>query len=568
KELAENSIEKIKDYQISKYNYPFRENQDFKIDDKISSKILLLDQVRGDLSLIINGQSEENFKKMYDEALIKAKGEKIYIKLHPKGCGYLEKIVDANKVIIIDPKVNIMSVMKKMREVFTVSSQGGFEALFFGLKVHTFGISFYSGYGLTKDYIKQPQRMERGLAEVFYAMYVHHATYFLNNNIVSFEELLELIIENSQYFQKDHQSRYFIYKISIWKRLKFVNYINSRKIYFVHSLEELQKYNLSSNDKVVTWGYRREKQLNFLKEKYGVEAIRVEDGFIRSIGLGSNLVKPYSLALDSVGIYYNYHVPSTIEKMLNEYYCSASELKSAKNIVAKILENNVNKYGLDDDRSNGELEEYILKKSQGRKISLVIEQVANDLSVKLGSSEHLNTNEGLLRKVKENFPDDFIIYKRHPDVIGRNRESGISNSRIMKHADYLLGEQSNKIMLLSDKIHVLSSLFGFEALIRNKKVYTYGMPFYAGWGLTVDLIKNVNRKRSLGLEELVYIALFKYCRYYDWENDIFLCPNSIIKKFYSNKISTISNTVKNKFYITKFIIIKNYLSYIKNLLLD
>ena len=59
----------------------------------------------------------------------------------------------------------------------------------------------------------------------------------------------------------------------------------------------------------------------------------------------------------------------------------------------------------------------------------------------------------------------------------------------------------------------MTSTVGFEALIREKPVVTYGMPFYAAWGLTTDRLKCPRRLRKLTLEELVCGALMKYPRY-------------------------------------------------------
>ena len=67
----------------------------------------------------------------------------------------------------------------------------------------------------------------------------------------------------------------------------------------------------------------------------------------------------------------------------------------------------------------------------------------------------------------------------------------------------------------------MTSLTGFDALLRGKKVVTYGQPFYAGWGLTEDRAKNATaferRQRRLTLDELVAGALLHYPIYWDWD---------------------------------------------------
>ena len=67
-----------------------------------------------------------------------------------------------------------------------------------------------------------------------------------------------------------------------------------------------------------------------------------------------------------------------------------------------------------------------------------------------------------------------------------------------------------------DGVHVITSLAGFEALLRGKAVSTHGVPFYAGWGLTKDLSEvPARRTRRLSLDELVAGTLLLYPRYTD-----------------------------------------------------
>ena len=64
-----------------------------------------------------------------------------------------------------------------------------------------------------------------------------------------------------------------------------------------------------------------------------------------------------------------------------------------------------------------------------------------------------------------------------------------------------------------DEVHTLTSTVGFEALMRNKPVFTYGLPFYAGWGLTQDWLDCERRTATRTLEELVYAVLIEYPTY-------------------------------------------------------
>ena len=71
----------------------------------------------------------------------------------------------------------------------------------------------------------------------------------------------------------------------------------------------------------------------------------------------------------------------------------------------------------------------------------------------------------------------------------------------------------------ADEIHTMTSQTGFEGLLRGKRVVTYGLPFYAGWGLTDDRAMHApalaRRRRPLTLDELVAITLLHYPLYWD-----------------------------------------------------
>jgi capsular polysaccharide export protein len=58
---------------------------------------------------------------------------------------------------------------------------------------------------------------------------------------------------------------------------------------------------------------------------------------------------------------------------------------------------------------------------------------------------------------------------------------------------------------------------GFEALIRGLEVHCFGMPFYAGWGLTVDKVRLLRRWRRRSLASVFYAACILHSRYYNPE---------------------------------------------------
>jgi capsular polysaccharide export protein len=134
----------------------------------------------------------------------------------------------------------------------------------------------------------------------------------------------------------------------------------------------------------------------------------------------------------------------------------------------------------------------------------------------------VKTNLGLLEAVRNANPDAFIIYKAHPDVVSMNRKGRLATSIARRFVDHV----ETRVSVVScieacDEVHTMTSLSGFDALLRGKRVVTYGQPFYAGWGLTADLAENpvafARRTRELSLDELVAGALLRYPIYWDWD---------------------------------------------------
>ena len=60
-------------------------------------------------------------------------------------------------------------------------------------------------------------------------------------------------------------------------------------------------------------------------------------------------------------------------------------------------------------------------KNIGEKVILVPGQVPSDASIRLGCQD-IRTNSQLLKIVRRNNPDSYIVYKPHPDVVAGLRK--------------------------------------------------------------------------------------------------------------------------------------------------
>ena len=141
-----------------------------------------------------------------------------------------------------------------------------------------------------------------------------------------------------------------------------------------------------------------------------------------------------------------------------------------------------------------------------RRVLLVPGQVEDDASVRRGGCG-IRGNLELLREVRRRNPEAFIIYKQHPDVEVKNRKGRIDDAEALRVADEVVRDvRMDALLAVVDEVHTLTSLTGFEALLRGVKVCAYGGPFYAGWGLTEDCATEraflARRTARLTLDEL------------------------------------------------------------------
>ena len=230
--------------------------------------------------------------------------------------------------------------------------------------------------------------------------------------------------------------------------------------------------------------------------------IRVEDGFLRSVGLGADLIRPLSWIMDGRGIYYDASRPSDLELLLQRGAFEDALLRRAAAFRRRLVEAGLSKYNLAAPPWR--------RPTQARRVVLVPGQVETDASIMYGTQD-IRTNMDLLRAVRSARPDAWLIYKPHPDVVAGLRRPGAQDAKASDLCDeVLLHGDMAQLLDQVDEIHVMTSLTGFEALLRGKQVFCYGHPFYAGWGLTHDRHPHARRTRRLNLDELTAAALLEY----------------------------------------------------------
>ncbi|MEO3470237.1 capsular biosynthesis protein [Roseomonas sp. CAU 1739] len=260
---------------------------------------------------------------------------------------------------------------------------------------------------------------------------------------------------------------------------------------------------------IAVWSSRAPPGLEAAARAAGVPLLWVEDGFIRSAGLGAGFLPAASLTLDSRRPYYDPAGPSDLEILLATTEFPPLLLDRAAALRAALVARGVTKYNLGGVAP-------ILPATPGRRRILVPGQVEDDLSVLRGGAGAVRSNLGLLQAVRAAHPAAFIAFKPHPDVEAGYRRGRVPPDQAMALADQVLDHAPMAPLLTQvDEVHTLTSLTGFEALLRGVPVTCWGQPFYAGWGLTEDHAPVARRVRRLTLDQLVAGALLVYPRYQD-----------------------------------------------------
>lgn len=575
---AQQLINQIITYQLSKYNQTTTAPDLSALANNDKPHVIIIDQVANDASIAGAGATAESFYAMLTHAKERYPNANIWIKAHPAGKGYFVP-TDIATPFYLDAPCNPIALIRQAQAVYTVSSHMGFEALMLGKRVHNFGVNWYAGFGLTDDdFVKNTSMYQNlirhyqalnitkaSLTQLFYASYVQYSHYAnpATGRACDIETVMEYLITN-----RDWQNRLgrelFVCDFSRWKVPFVRGFLGFDKVnltikpktkwwfFLPYSVNEKRAKRadskifdtLSNTTNYVVWGQKSKRLLKDKLAKRGMTNSTIwcmEDGFIRSNGLGATLIAPLSVVMDDVGIYFDATTPSRLEQILNSICLTGDEIQRAKDLHHLLLTKRVSKYNI--PTKNHDFIRQINALKSNHSIRLVVGQVEDDASIQTCTSV-IKKNSELLARVRADFPDDVIIYKPHPDV-----EAGLRVGKADNHhlADIIAHDVAMPDCLdVCDVVHTISSLTGFEALLRDKKVVCYGLPFYAGFGLTDDVVEPDNTSKinalnrrirsnlpTLTLDELIYGTLISYPVYHLPHGVGLATPEQVIEYLYN-----------------------------------
>jgi capsular polysaccharide export protein len=479
--------------------------------------VLVIDQTRGDASVRASGADRARFQEMLFVAREENPGARILIKTHPESRagfrpGHYRAEDASGPVTIHDSPLSPWLLLDGAVRVYTVSSQIGFEAILAGHRPRVFGTPFYAGWGLTEDETLLPRRRRRlTRAQLFAGAMMLYPRWYdpHHDRLCEIEPVLGALEAQARAWRADHRG-WVASGMRLWKRGALQGFFGqSRRMRFVDAPEAARALAAREGRRRMVWASRSD-----------AGAARVEDGFLRSRGLGAALVPPLSLVVDDSGIYYDPAAPSDLETLIRRRAAGLrpDQRARAERLTEALLRAALSKYNLAGAAP---------PLPEGHRI-LVPGQVEDDASILTGSPE-LRSNAALLRRAREANPGAVILYKPHPDVEAGLRRGAVAEAE--RWADLVLsGTDIAALLPQVQEVWTLTSLTGFEALLRGCAVTVLGAPFYAGWGLTRDL-GPVPARRLGGprpdLAALVHAVLIDYPRYRDPVSGL-PCPVEVV----------------------------------------
>lgn len=488
---------------VSKYNC---HTPDLRAPDP--GYVLVVDQIKGDASIAGAGADAERFHEMYAAARSEHPDRRILVRGHPVAS---EATRSGHFPEAMRDPISPWALLAGAHAVYTVSSQLGFEAILAGHRPHVFGVPFYAGWGLSDDRMPVPRRGRHLTpAQLALGVLAHYPVWYdpCRDELCAVETVLDLLAARARAWREDHRGA-VAHGMRLWKRPSLARMFADGPIRFVDDPVKAVTRAERAAVPILSWASRTSAPLVRQVEQTGVPLVRIEDGFLRSKGLGAALVPPLSLVRDKTGIYYDPTRPSDLETCITEVAARGASPRGTA-LMVRLQRSALTKYNLD-------LPAFTRPAPPERPVILVVGQVADDASVVQACTGDIRDTDALLAAARAAHPDAHLVLKPHPDVEAGLRDGALQSAladTVAQNADPV------SVLLAADEVWTLSSLLGFEALLRGRTVVCAGLPFYAGWGLTRDLAPADHpaferRSARPDLAALVEAVLIDYPRYHD-----------------------------------------------------
>lgn len=475
-------------------------------------RVLIVDQTRGDASIRFGMAGPDAFATMMTTARADHPDAQLIVKRHPAVAAGLKAgcLTDADLAgaTVIDTDVRPADLLAEVDAVYTVTSGLGFEALLRNVPVQCFGAPFYAGWGLTTDAVDTGRRGVAREIETLAAAALIVCSRYVDPVTGQRCEAEQAVTRLTALRDRAERLRgywagagFAPAKRAAVRRL--LNAPTARLDYFDTAAAAVAAAR-AHDGRLLWWAGKETTTIRDAAAGFEGPTVRMEDGFIRSHGLGSDFVGALSAVLDEQGIYYDPAVSSRLETLIQNGRPSVEARARAAALRRRIVASGLSKYNL----AGATPRDW----PTDRERVLIVGQVENDRSILLGCTE-LRSNAGLIAAARADHPDAFLIWKAHPDVLAGNRPGAVDASDLEAVDAVADAFEISACLDACDTVVTLTSLTGFEALLRGRRVVTHGRPFYAGWGLTEDRLPLPRRSARPDLDALIVASLLEYPLY-------------------------------------------------------
>lgn len=252
------------------------------------------------------------------------------------------------------------------------------------------------------------------------------------------------------------------------------------------------------NPVIYIWGYKApDFFIDYIREQ-DLDIFFLEDGFIRSGPDDESGAPPLSIVMDSQAPYFDTTRPNDLTDLIAnfDFHQDGYDEALAQEMLDYYVSKRVSKYNHQPYVDVAPI--YGIKNKER---VLVLGQVPHDDSLKYGGGVGITLLDVVNQAIIEN-PEAQIIVKPHPMTL-----DDTSIVRALTDLDCLILNQSIHLvdaLETIDHVYTITSLGGFEALLRGKAVTVLGSPFYTKWCKGEKNIQKVDRKQAL------YLIFFHY----------------------------------------------------------
>lgn len=226
------------------------------------------------------------------------------------------------------------------------------------------------------------------------------------------------------------------------------------------------------NPVIYIWGYKAPDYFIGYVRKQKLDVFFLEDGFIRSGPDDNSSAPPLSIVMDSQAPYFDTTRPNDLTDLIAnfDFEQDGYDETLAQELLDYYVAKRVSKYN-----HQPYVDVIPIYGVKNKKRILILGQVPHDDSLKYGSGIGITLLDVVNKAIDEN-PEAQIIVKPHPMTL-----DDPSTINTLAELDCLVLTQSIHLvdaLETIDHVYTITSLGGFEALLRGKKVTVLGRPFY------------------------------------------------------------------------------------------